>query len=426
MSGRPACKAAVHWFRKGLRLHDNPALLEAFQRSKEAVYPVFVIDPWFAKPDVVGVNRYAFLLGSLTDIDSSLRKIGSRLFVLHGKPDEVLPKFCSDRKIDLVTFEVDTEPYAKRRDASLANKLETMDIEVRTHHTHTLNDLEMYVGRCKGNIPYTYKAFQKVFDKSPPVREPIPPPSQSDLPSGTSSNNQEYFEGALHDASFDVPSLEDMGYGDESQQQSKYPGGETEALKRLDIFVQQRPKWTTSFEKPRTSPNSIDPSTTVLSPYLKFGCLSPALFWHSLKEIQDVASRTYSKPPVSLQGQLLWREFFYFQSVVVPNFDRMEGNPRCRQIPWGRNPAIVEAWTTGKTGYPYIDAIMNQLREEGWIHHLARHSVACFLTRGDLWQHWEEGQKVFDRYLLDADWALNAGNWQWLSCSNYFYQYVCQ
>lgn len=66
---------------------------------------------------------------------------------------------------------------------------------------------------------------------------------------------------------------------------------------------------------------------------------------------------------------------------------------------------------------------MTQLREEGWIHHLARHAVACFLTRGDLWQHWEEGAKVFDLYLLDADWAINNGNWQWLSCSNFFYQY---
>lgn len=56
---------------------------------------------------------------------------------------------------------------------------------------------------------------------------------------------------------------------------------------------------------------------------------------------------------------------------------------------------------------------MTQLRLEAWIHHLARHTVACFLTRGDLWQHWEEGVKVFDFYLLDDDWALNNANWQW-------------
>ena len=66
---------------------------------------------------------------------------------------------------------------------------------------------------------------------------------------------------------------------------------------------------------------------------------------------------------------------------------------------------------------------MTQLRQEGWIHHLGRHAVACFLTRGDLWLSWEEGMHVFEEYLLDADWSLNAGNWMWLSASAFFHQY---
>lgn len=66
---------------------------------------------------------------------------------------------------------------------------------------------------------------------------------------------------------------------------------------------------------------------------------------------------------------------------------------------------------------------MTQLREEGWIHHLARHAVACFLTRGDLWISWEEGMKVFEELLLDADWSVNAGMWMWLSCSSFFQQF---
>ena len=77
----------------------------------------------------------------------------------------------------------------------------------------------------------------------------------------------------------------------------------------------------------------------------------------------------------------------------------------------------------GRTGFPFIDAVMTQLRKEGWIHHLGRHAVACFLTRGDLWVSWEEGMKVFEEYLLDADWSLNAGNWMWLSASAFFHQY---
>ncbi|XP_020613357.1 cryptochrome-1-like [Orbicella faveolata] len=101
----------------------------------------------------------------------------------------------------------------------------------------------------------------------------------------------------------------------------------------------------------------------------------------------------------------------------------MEGNPVCLQVPWDTNPEFVKAWSEARTGYPFIDAIMTQLRREGWIHHLARHAVACFLTRGDLWISWEEGLKVFEKYLLDHDWSLNAGNWMWLSASAFFHAY---
>lgn len=101
-----------------------------------------------------------------------------------------------------------------------------------------------------------------------------------------------------------------------------------------------------------------------------------------------------SSPPLSLYGQLLWREFFYTAATNNPCFDKMESNPICVQIPWDRNPEALAKWAEGRTGFPWIDAIMTQLRQEGWIHHLARHAVACFLTRGDLWIGWEEGMKV--------------------------------
>ena len=93
------------------------------------------------------------------------------------------------------------------------------------------------------------------------------------------------------------------------------------------------------------------------------------------------------------------------------------------QVPWDNNREVLSKWANAQTGYPWIDAIMTQLREEGWIHHLARHATACFLTRGDLWVSWEEGMRVFDELLLDADWSVNAGTWMWLSCSSFFQQF---
>ena len=101
----------------------------------------------------------------------------------------------------------------------------------------------------------------------------------------------------------------------------------------------------------------------------------------------------------------------------------MKDNPYCRKVPWSSDPKLLAAWKEGRTGYPWIDACMAQLHTEGWIHHLGRHAVACFLTRGDLWQSWEEGADHFEGHLLDADYALNNFNWLWLSCSGFFYQY---
>jgi len=157
---------------------------------------------------------------------------------------------------------------------------------------------------------------------------------------------------------------------------------------------------------------------------VKHGCLSPRKFYHELSKVYaKYNSKELSKPPVSLHGQLMWREYNYLMGYSTPNFDKMVDNPVARQIPWDDDPAILDAWTNSKTGYPFIDAIMTQLRETGWIHHLARHAVACFLTRGDLWQSWEKGAEVFERYLIDADWSINNFNWQWLSCTAHFYQY---
>merc|ERR1719498_1494523 len=119
---------------------------------------------------------------------------------------------------------------------------------------------------------------------------------------------------------------------------------------------------------------------------------------------------------MSLHGQLLFREMFYVLSISVANWDKANGNAMCKPIAWdSKNKKLLEAWKKGQTGYPYIDALMRQLNQTGWMHHLGRHAVSCFLTRGDLYQHWQEGRDVFDKLLLDADWALNNGNWLWLA-----------
>jgi len=168
----------------------------------------------------------------------------------------------------------------------------------------------------------------------------------------------------------------------------------------------------------------------VLSPYLTHGCVSMRTAYHTVNKAFRKFKGKHSQPPVSLLGQFLWREHWYTIAYFTPaDISKMKGNPLSRQIPWDCVVTDLDAqkrfrrWKDAETGYPFIDAIMTQLRTEGWIHHLSRHAVACFLTRGDLWVSWEQGFKVFDQYLIDADWTLNACNWMWLSCSAFFHQY---
>ncbi|GAB5356970.1 hypothetical protein AAMO2058_000333700 [Amorphochlora amoebiformis] len=374
---------AIHWFRKGLRIHDNPALMDACKGAL-LMYPLFILDPYFAKPD--------------------------------GKPKEVLPRLFSEWKVNKLTWEFDTEPYARMRDNDILKLAKSAGVETNSVLSHTLYHPEALLSKNMGQSTTSYSAFQKIINRLGPPPFPLPTPKCSEIPSMSKDIT------GIPDNKYTVPELEDLGYPAlPDPNPCPFRGGESEALSRLEKQL-KRKKWIASFQKPKTSPNSLQPSTTVLSPYLKFGCLSVRKFWH---EIQDIYSEYpgHAKPPVSLEGQLYWREFFYLNSYATPNFDKMKGNPICRQVPWDDNKQYLAAWEEAKTGYPFIDAIMTQLKTEGWIHHLARHMVACFLTRGDLWQSWEKGARVFDRLLLDADWAINNGNWMWLSCSCFFYQY---
>jgi len=287
---------AIHWFRKGLRLHDNPALVEACRRCK-TVYPVFCIDPYFAKPHIIGVNRYSFLLQSLEDLHKSLQKLGSRLYILQGRPDEQLLKAIDRWNVNLLSFEVDTEPYAKQRDTQVLQLMRSKGIEVFTSHSHTLHPLEDYLARSNGSPPHTYQAFLKLFmSMKANLREESPTPLSIPHDDAQDLTNVEY----------NVPTLASMGYTE--QPTTCFVGGETEALVRLQAKVVSCPEYVRTFSKPDTSPNSLEPSTTVLSPYLKFGCLSIRKFYTVLNDLQQVATQqrlTCTAPPVSLHGQVL-------------------------------------------------------------------------------------------------------------------------
>lgn len=270
---------------------------------------------------------------------------------------------------------------------------------------------------------------------------------------------------------FSVETLSELGFP-EDEATTPYRGGESNALRELDQ-VMKDVEYAATFRKPQTSPAALKPSTTLLSPYLHFGALSCRLFYHHAQEAVDAYNKKgkgkASAPPESLTGQLLFRDmYFACQAALGHAMMQTAYNPQVRFVPWhlpsklqdsGPSPSTEDSeqgtkkrpgdekrihkvivpgtyevdsaeadmwfqrWATGTTGFPWIDALMRQLRREGWIHHLGRHSLACFLTRGGCYVHWERGADVFAELLLDHEPACNAGNWQWLSCTAFFAQY---
>ncbi|KAE8622837.1 hypothetical protein XENTR_v10005409 [Xenopus tropicalis] len=404
----------IHIFRKGLRLHDNPTLVTALETS-DVVYPVYILDRNFmTSSSVIGSKRWNFFLQSIEDLHCNLQKLNSCLFVIQGDYERVLREHVEKWNITQVTFDLEIEPYYKGLDERIRAMGQELGFEVVSMVAHTLYDIKTILALNCGKPPLTYKNFLRVLSMIGNPDKPARQITSEDFIkciTPTKLAAEEYYR---------IPKPEDLGISKDCP--TNWVGGESEALSRLEQHLEKQ-GWVANFKKPQTIPNSLLPSTTGLSPYFSLGCLSVRVFFHRLSNIY-AQSKNHSLPPVSLQGQLLWREFFYTVASSTPNFTHMVGNPICLQIDWYKNEEQLQKWKEAKTGFPWIDAIMTQLHNEGWIHHLARHAVACFLTRGDLWISWEEGMKVFEEFLLDADYCINAGNWMWLSASAFFHHYT--
>lgn len=438
--------AVLCWLRKSLRLHDNPALLAATREaaaSERSLLIAFVVDDGIVQS--VGRGRRRFLLDALVDLDAQLTALRSRLVVFNGaqlltddndahnlitlvdgldraaapmRAAQALCNLVEQQRVTSVHFELCAEPYGSQRDRAVRLSLRNRGVAVRRWASATLADPRHLVAVAgRSGAPLTYQKFVALFERAGGALEPLAAPTALVAPPPA----------LLHGPPARAVA-EPLLLADGAARADEFvllPGGETEGLRRLAEKTASA-AWVARFEKPESSPYALrPPSTTLLSPYLKFGCVSSRLVFARLRQCErDSGIAQPTQPPVSLVGQLLWREFFMFVAAAVgAPFGTIAGNPVCRRIPWEDDEAKFAAWRDGMTGYPAIDAAMRQLRQQGWLHHLARHSVACFATRGDLWLPWPRVARVFDELLLDGDFALNNANWMWLSASAFFHQF---
>ena len=371
-------------------------------------------------------------------------------------------------------FEKDTDAYARSRDEEVMALAKKAGVEVIVKTGRTLFDPDELVkqngGKPTMSINQVQHAGEKLGEPARPIDAPtiLPDPGDTKLDFDQerpateldvnavqrSDGEKSYASGlAGPDGDFSVPTLAEIGIKPAT---SPHRGGESLALKALDEIIKDE-DYTATFAKPNSAPTDFEPqSTTLLSPHLHFGSLSCRLFYWRAQDVVDKYGSKATRPPTSLTGQLLFRDmYFAAQAKLGHTFAQTIGNPNCRFVPWhlpsrvqeDSSPPITETnaadgthardyqiddpraeeyfrrWKHGITGFPWIDALMRQLRHNGWIHHLGRHAVACFLTRGGCYISWERGASVFEEWLIDHEVACNIGNWQWLSCTAFFAQF---
>ncbi|KAI0386197.1 Cryptochrome/photolyase FAD-binding domain-containing protein [Hypomontagnella monticulosa] len=458
----------IYWFRTDLRLHDSPALKAALDLDPAVLWPIFTWDPHYVYRVKGGVNRWQYLLDCQTDLSESIQKLNSKskLFVLREAPQTLFPKLFKAWNVTHLVFEKDTDSYARERDKSIIALAEEAGVEVIIRYGRTLWDSDEVIAKHGGkptmSIAQLQAAGQKVGKIPRPIDALVHLPDPGDMPvdfeqekpetepdlnaSHRDGSDKSYSSISGPKGDFAIPTLEELGFTETST--TPHRGGETIALKRLEEIISDE-EYTATFQKPKTSPAAFEPqSTTLISPMLHFGAISPRLFYWRVQDVVEKYGKGASSPPESLTGQLLFRDmYFAAQAAIGSPFNQTLNNAHCRFIPW-HLPSKVEhtetgdnaisgeyhvdspqaekwfqRWKAGVTGFPFVDALMRQLRTEGWIHHLGRHMVACFLTRGGCYVHWERGADVFEELLIDHEPACNAGNWQWLSCTAFYSQY---
>ncbi len=187
--------------------------------------------------------------------------------------------------------------------------------------------------------------------------------------------------------------------------------GEREALRRLEAFTQGDAAPIYAYANAR---NRLDlDSTSGLSPYLRWGMLSPRRAVAAAQEAASAARNEQARRGAETWlNELIWREFYL---SILYNFPRVVSGsfrPEYDAIRWLNRPSDFQAWCEGRTGYPVVDAGLRQLRETGWMHNRARMIVASFLVK-DLLINWQWGERWFMQHLVDGDPAANNGGWQW-------------
>lgn len=355
---------ALVWFRRDLRLDDNPAWAAA-TATHDRVLPLFVRDDRLIER--AGEFRRRAILGAVAGLDAALRDRGARLNVESGDPLTVVPTIVAAIDADAVYVNGDVTPFGAARDHAVEAALR---IPVRRSWGCWIQPPGSIL-TADGTVPRVFSAFFRRWQ-------------QLALPSETAPGTAEL----MTLASGENPIAEPHRRA-------------ADAEERLHDFVDHR---LTDYPSDRDRPAIT--GTSRLSVDLKTGTLSAA----------TAARAAIAAGPTgaAFVRQLAWRDWFAHLLHETPGLVDTAQRPEYAAIEWRNDPDEIDAWTRGMTGFPIVDAGMRELATTGYLHNRVRMITASFLVK-DLLTDWRIGERHFRHLLADGDLPQNVGNWQWVA-----------
>jgi deoxyribodipyrimidine photo-lyase len=380
----------LFWFRRDLRIADNPGLFEAAQHG--AVLPVYILDI-DELPKIGSASRW-WLHYSLNALNESL---GNKLNVYVGRSKNILLEILQKNAIQAVYWNRCYEPWRIVNDSLIKTTLKNKKIECKSFNGSLL--WEPWDVLKKDKTPY--KVFTPFYTRgclqarSP--RYPLPKPKKL----------------ALLKDPHNPTTLEDLEllpkFKWDKQMKSYWDIGEHAAKSKLIEFLDDGLQ---GYKEKRNYP--FKKNVSRLSPHLHFGEISPNQAWHGAQA--QGLSHGWTKDSYCFLSELGWREFSHSLLYHFPDLPNKNFQQKFDNFPWANNPLYLKAWQVGQTGYPIVDAGMRELWQTGYMHNRVRMIVGSFLVK-NLLQHWHHGCDWFWDCLVDADLANNSSGWQWIAGS---------
>lgn len=385
----------VVWFRRDLRVHDHPALSAA--GAEGLVAPLFVLDPTILEGRFASPNRTWFLLGCLAALGDELARRGAPLTVRVGRPVDVVPGFAAEVGARAVAWSRDLTPFGRERDRAVAERLAGHGVETHARRGLLIHEPESVVTGT-GTAFRTFTPFLRRWE-AVAFRDVLPAPDALRPAPGIRPDPTPIPDRPEVRALRLAPPTADPD--------AILPPGEAAARDRLVRWLAASPDGGPVAYADRRDRLDDEHGTSRLSADLRFGTLSPV----------EVATRTLQaadgRGPRRFVSELAWRDFYAHVLWHDPDVARRPAQPRYADARFPEpDPGMLEAWRTGRTGYPVVDAAMGQLLATGYMPNRARMIVASFLTK-DLLIDWRVGEAHFMRHLVDGDPASNLGGWQW-------------